>query len=349
MDSREISFWVEARRYEALKRALDALGSDVTSELRNHLDKRYEELVQVEEREQISEAIAEEDRAAQIQYEANRRFSVARVTEGGQSRIYLCERGEDMFSTALRVRRYMRNENQGRDIYEGETLLTAPEMERYMAEAIVGSQRVVGIYDIDLDAGQIFALDDKADWRTYRIKEVSTAVYFATKKESDSWVAQRNRFDERMKDVQPLDIRRPIFIRGDQPLPLESVAFEQEVCEVDHLLNFYIPVYFDADAVFGTHISADENDDRIDVYASYDLKRGCVSSALDINLVCGDGVVLYCQYQLAPEECADLRNKMDEYSRQTLGQSLDEYRAQYLGQEQTSASQEPLFGPTLQM
>ena len=43
MDSREVSFWVEARRYDALQRTLEALGSDVESELRNHLDKRYEE------------------------------------------------------------------------------------------------------------------------------------------------------------------------------------------------------------------------------------------------------------------------------------------------------------------
>ena len=201
MDSREVSFWVEARRYDALQCALEALGSDVESELRNHLNKRYEELVPAEERQRISEEIAEEDRVAQIEHEANRRFSVARVTVGGQTQIYMREKGEELFGTALRLRRYLRNENQSGELYAGEVLLTETEMERYVTEAVSGSQRVVGIYDIDLDAGQISALDDKAGWRTYRIKDISTAVYFATKKESDSWVAQRNRFDERMKDL----------------------------------------------------------------------------------------------------------------------------------------------------
>lgn len=349
MDSREVSLWIESRKYNALRQALEGMGSSLERELLEHLDARYEELVSVEERERISTAIAEEDRAERVQHEANRRFSVARVTEGGQSHICLCERGENLFGTALQLRRYLRGRSPDVKLYQGQLPLIELEMERYVAEAISGSPRVVGIYDINLDAGEISTLDDKVGWRTYRIKDVSTAVYFATKKESDSWVAQRNRFDERMKDVQPLDIQHPIFIRGDQPLPVASITFEQEVYEMDHMLNFYIPVYFNADAVFGTNVSADENDDWIDVYAHYDVERGCVCSALDINLVRVDGAGLYCQYRLTSEECADLRNRMDDYCKQTMGRSLDEYRTQYLAQEQGTASQEPLSGPTLQM
>ena len=354
MDSREVSFWVEARRYDALQCTLEALGSDVESELRNHLDKRYEELVPDVERQRISEEITEEDRAAQIEYEANRRFSVARVTEHGQTNIYLCERGEDMISTALRLRRYLRNENQGKDIYAGETPLTAPEMEQYMAEAVCKSPRVVGAYDIDLDAGEISALNKITGWTTYQIKDISTAAYFATKKDSDSWVAKSKRFHDRLETLMPIDTQRPVMIRGDRPLPVDSIRIDGEVCEVGHLVTFYLPTDFDVDAVFGTNVNTNERGDWVNVYASYDMKQGCVCDRLEITLVRGDGTEIACQYSLTPEERASLLPKMDEYSRLVDGVSLEQSRRYYLAQEQeaapqTAPAQQTPHEPTLQM
>lgn len=349
MDGREISLWFEARKLDALQKAMGKYDMTVEVFLQRYLQTGYQMFVPIEERKQIESTIAEEEQVAQAEHEAARRFSVARVTEGSATRIFLLERGEDLCSTAQRLRRYLRPNNPGMWLYPDGSPLSEPEMERHVAETIRGSQRVVGVYDINLDAGEISILNDTIGWRTYKAKDVSTAVYFATKKQSDSWVTKRNRFYERMKDVQPLDVRHPLFIRGDQPLPVDDLAFEEEVCEIGDLLNFHIPVNFDVDSVFGTHVNTSENGDWLNVYANYDMERGCIRNSLDVCLVRGDGSEIHCRYRLTSKECATLLSKMDDYCKQTMGKGLEECRAEYLAQEQGAGSQEPLSGPTLQM
>ena len=48
---------------------------------------------------------------------------------------------------------------------------------------------------------------------------------------------------------------------GTKRLPVDAVSFTDEITECDGKLNFYIPTYFDPDAVFGTHVCTDANDD----------------------------------------------------------------------------------------
>ena len=46
---------------------------------------------------------------------------------------------------------------------------------------------------------------------------------------------------------------------------------DRDLSECGGLLQFYMPVTFDPDAVFGTHVATAENDDWLNVYAAYDL------------------------------------------------------------------------------
>ena len=45
------------------------------------------------------------------------------------------------------------------------------------------------------------------------------------------------------------------------PLPLDLITFGDEISECEDRLNFYIPVTFDCDAVFGTNVCSIDNDD----------------------------------------------------------------------------------------
>ena len=67
-----------------------------------------------------------------------------------------------------------------------------------------------------------------------------------------------------------------------------------------------MPVTFDPDAVFGTHVATAENDDWLNVYAAYDLNASRPCSALDVILVCGDGNEFAFRYPLAKQEQAAL-------------------------------------------
>ena len=337
MNSREVTLWVDERWIKALEK--HAGGKSIEEVMQAHLDKLILTLPD-KVREPIAAEIKAEEAAATAQAEADRRFSIIRVTECGEVSICLTERGEPPFQVAQRLRRYLRGEDGGRGLCLGGTPLTETEMEQYVAEAVRGSQRVVGIYDIDLDAGEFSMLDAKDGWETHRIKDISTAVYFASKKESADWITKRDNFRERLKGLEVLPVQRPVFIRGAEPLPMDKVCFEGEVTQNDNCLNFYVPVYFDPDIVLGTHVGTDENNDWINLYANYDMERGCVCDTLEVYLVRGDGSELDCQYRLTPEERAALLPKMDAYCKEQMGLSLEEARAQYLS-EQTPPQMEP--------
>lgn len=56
------------------------------------------------------------------------------------------------------------------------------------------------------------------------------------------------------------------------PLPLDLITFGDEISECKDRLNFYIPVTFDCDAVFGTNVCSIDNDDWLNIYVDYDME-----------------------------------------------------------------------------
>ena len=67
------------------------------------------------------------------------------------------------------------------------------------------------------------------------------------------------------------EVEPPELTAGTRRIPVDKVSFADELSECDGLLQFYMPVTFDPDAVFGTHVATAENDDWLNVYAAYDL------------------------------------------------------------------------------
>lgn len=68
------------------------------------------------------------------------------------------------------------------------------------------------------------------------------------------------------------------------PLPLDHITFDDEIAENGDKLNFYIPVTFNCDAVFGTDVCSLDNDDYLNGLISY---YG-YSSLDDLKYVNGD-------------------------------------------------------------
>ena len=121
---------------------------------------------------------------------------------------------------------------------------------------------------------------------------------------------------------------------GQRRVPVDKVSFTDELSECDGRLLFYVPVAFDPDAVFGTHVATAENDDWLNVYAAYDLDTGQPCPALDVTLVCGDGNEFAFRYPLTEPERAALLEKMDACCREQAGMTLADYRARYLAEAQ---------------
>lgn len=330
MNSRDITVYLDTHWCDALEAHT---GKTMEALLTEQMDTLIQQLPK-DQREQIAQEIHQEEQERAQEAEASRHFSITRITENGESRCLLLEHGEIMFQTAQRLRRYLRGELDDPSQFYGDAApIPQEEMERYTAELLRGSPRVVGIYDIDLDAGEVYSLDPSKGWRGYQIKDVSTAVYFATKRESDDWIAKRARFQDRLKAIEfPFSVR-PIMVRGNEPMPAEGFTFSQVMAERRGVIYGYILADFDREKVFGLHVGQ-ENPGYTNLCFNYDLMTGCITDSLGISFLQEGQTMLQCEYRLSPEEQEHIRSRLDEHFQTIMGLSLEEYRDQYLPEAQ---------------
>lgn len=132
----------------------------------------------------------------------------------------------------------------------------------------------------------------------------------------------------------------PVLNGGTRRLDLKQITFEEDISECDGKLSFYVPVTFNPDAVFGTHVASESNNDWLNVYANFDLETGEPERALTVVLVCCDGNEFEFSYPLNAPEQEQLREKMEDYCQAQTGMSLDNYR-QELCSEEPSMEQGP--------
>lgn len=342
MSSREISIWLDERWYDALSKHL----KDETLEehLENVIDEMCNQLPR-QEYERISTLIWQEEQRNKEAAEAGRRFAVFHVTEHGESVYFLAEENLELLQAAVKLRSYLRKPPEDSParflgmLSRGERISTE-QFDTYVKERLDNTGRVTGAFDIDLDNGTFDALNIMDGWQRFRIQDISTAAYYATKK---SYASQEHRwkvFLDRLDGKQLTAETETQFLRGQRELCFQDISFSDEITQNDHLLEFYMDVAFDADAVFGTQVCTSENDDYLNIYANYDLERGCVCDTLEVYLVRGDGTEQDHKYHLNEDEQALLLPRMEEYCQRQFGCGLDELRGQYLS-EQDGSQQSP--------
>lgn len=135
--------------------------------------------------------------------------------------------------------------------------------------------------------------------------------------------------------VQPTGyIPAPVEARGTMRIPMDKadrvpycdITEDLDINDRTQRLNFVVDCLFDVDAVFGTHVVTDENDDYLNVYVEWDCNRNEVADDLLITLVSGMNEPdkdLY--YPLNDEEKAMLKEKMERCVMKHTGMSLKEY------------------------
>ena len=133
----------------------------------------------------------------------------------------------------------------------------------------------------------------------------------------------------------------PKLLSGSRRLCADDhIVVSDDMLEMDdHLLNFYLETWFNVDEVFGTHVCTEENDDYLNVYADYDMKRGAICDSLSVTLWHGEDCEEYA-YSLSDEEKAMLLPKMEEHCIKLTGIGLAEYSAKRFAEEQAEADQQ---------
>ncbi len=194
--------------------------------------------------------------------------------------------------------------------------------------------RVTGAFDLDFDKREFSTVDLEHGWRTFPMGDVSTAVYHAYRAEHGVSIEhRRSRFEKRLEG-------RELASAGH--LCADQITFAEEISEIGGRLNFYLETDFDVDAMFGTRVCTDENDDCLNVYADYDMASGQVCGELEVDLHRADGREESVPYHLNAAERAVLLRKMDAYCLEQTGMALKDYSAQLMAEDM-----EPPIGPSM--
>ena len=207
------------------------------------------------------------------------------------------------------------------------------EYNAYVQERLENTGRVVGAFDIDLDAGRFDALHIMDGWQCFRVQDISSAVYFAMKK---SGVRQEERwkvFLDRLDGKQLLRETEPGYLTGSRMLRAEEICFSEDIVQNGKLLEFCLDGAIDVDKMFGTNTCDYDNGDWFNIYANYDMEAHRVCDTLEVYLQHEDGGEQEFKYRLSEEEQALLLPRMEDYCQQQWGQSLEECCADYLAEQ----------------
>ena len=317
----EIVLWLDRRWKNAIEKHLK--GETLQEHLETVLDELCNQLPQ-REYERISREIYAEDAANREAEEAARTYAAYHVVENGQEWYYKTTPGEELLAVGKKLRGYV---TKGSGVapdkfigmfFDGQPI-TAKEFDALTALRMENTGKVRGVFDVNFDKREFSAVHIIDGWQTWAMRDVSVAVYHATRSQFASG-------DDKWRKL--LDHLNGKEITSAGHLSARNFSFGEEIIESDGKLNFYLQADFDVDAAFGTFVCTDQNDDWLNIYANYDIEKGRPCDTLELNLCKGDGTEENWNYHLNAAEQEVLRRKMEEYCQQQSGMSLHEYAQQ---------------------
>ena len=317
----EIVLWLDRRWKNAIEKHLK--GETLQEHLETVLDALCNQLPQ-REYERISREIYAEDAANREAEEAARTYAAYHVVENGQEWYYKTTPGEELLAVGKKLRGYVtKGSGVAPDkfigMFFGGQPITAKEFDALTALRMENTGKVRGVFDVNFDKREFSAVHIIDGWQTWAMRDVSVAVYHATRLQFASG-------DDKWRKL--LDHLNGKEITSAGHLSARNFSFGEEIIESDGKLNFYLQADFDVDAAFGTFVCTDENDDWLNIYANYDIEKGRPCDTLELNLCKGDGTEENWSYHLNAAEQEVLARKMEAFCQQQTGTSLHEYARQ---------------------
>ena len=321
-DHVDITLWIDRRWKDAIEKHL----KDET--LQEHLEDVLDELCnQLPEQEykRISAEIYAEDVAEREAREATRTYAAYHVTERGQEWYFKTSPGEELLDAAEKLRGYVTAEKGSAPdlfikLFADGRPITVQEYDALTALRMENTGKVRGVFDINFDKREFSAVHIMDGWQTWAMRDVSVAVYHATQSQFASSDDQWRKLLEHLSGKE---------ITSAGHLSSRIFSFGDEIIEMDGKLNFYVQTEFDVDAVFGTFVCTDENDDWLNIYANYDIAEDSPCDTLELCLCKADGTEESWSYQLNAAEREVLTQKMDAFCQKQTGMSLHDYAQQF--------------------
>ena len=317
----EIVLWLDRRWKNAIEKHLK--GETLQEHLEIVLDELCNRLPE-REYERISRAIQSEAAAQRAEEEAARTYAAYHVTERGQEWYFKTSPGEELLAVGKKLRSYITSEKVAVPdlfikMFAGGRPIAAEEYNALTAVRMENTGKVRGVFDVNFDKCEFSAVHIMDGWQTWAMRDVSVAVYHATRSQFASG-------DDKWRKL--LDHLNGKEITSAGHLSAQNFSFGEEIIESDGKLNFYLQADFDVDAAFGTFVCTDQNDDWLNIYANYDIEKDCLCDTLELNLCKGDGTEENWSYHLNAAEQEVLARKMEAFCQQQTGTSLHEYAQQ---------------------
>lgn len=325
----DIILWIDRRWKDAIEKHL----KDET--LQEHLEDVLDELCnQLPEREyeRISAEIYAEDAAQRAEEEASRTYAAYHVVENGQEWYFKTSPGEELLDTAEKLRSYVTGEKGTAPemfirMFPNGRPITAEEYDALTALRMENTGKVCGVFDLNFDKREFSAVHIMDGWQTWAMRDVSVAVYHATRSQFASSDDQWRKLLDHLSGKE---------ITSAGHLSARNFSFGDEIIESNGKLNFYVQTEFDVDTAFGTFVCTDKNDDWLNIYANYDIAEDRPCDTLELTLCKGDGSEESWSYPLNAAEQEVLMRKMEEFCQLQTGMSLRDY-AQQFREEQMQA------------
>ena len=317
----EIVLWLDRRWKKAIEKHLK--GETLQEHLETVLDELCNQLPQ-REYERISREIYAEDAANREAEEAARTYAAYHVMENGQEWYFKTSPGEELLAVGKKLRGYVTKGNGVAPdkfigmFFDGQPI-TAKEFDALTAPRMENTGKVRGVFDVNFDKREFSAVHIIDGWQTWAMRDVSVAVYHATRSQFASG-------DDKWRKL--LDHLNGKEITSAGHLSARNFSFGEEIIESDGKLSFYLQADFDVDAAFGTFVCTDQNDDWLNIYANYDIEKDRLCDTLELNLCKGDGTEENWSYHLNAAEQEVLARKMEAFYQQQTGTSLHEYARQ---------------------
>lgn len=317
----EIVLWLDRRWKNAIEKHLK--GETLQEHLETVLDELCNQLPQ-REYERISREIYAEDAANREAEEAARTYAAYHVMENGQEWYYKTTPGEELLAVGEKLRGYVTKGNgvapdKFIGMFFGGQPITAKEFDALTAPRMENTGKVRGVFDVNFDKREFSAVHIIDGWQTWAMRDVSVAVYHATRSQFASG-------DDKWRKL--LDHLNGKEITSAGHLSAQNFSFGEEIIESDGKLNFYLQADFDVDAAFGTFVCTDQNDDWLNIYANYDIEKDRLCDTLELNLCKGDGTEENWSYRLNAAEQEVLARKMEAFCQQQTGMSLHDFARQ---------------------
>ena len=165
--------------------------------MQGRLEEFYRQIVPGQERQRIDEAIETDRLAAERERIADQKISAFHIVENGQITDFVSKQPMDLLDVARLLRWYLREELPSQpsrfiDCVAAESWLCKWQFEN------LAEERMVGVYSLDFDQGEVSVMCPSQGWKCYGMRDVSVAVYHATRKEWQSKEIQWSKFLEHL-------------------------------------------------------------------------------------------------------------------------------------------------------